>query len=287
MKKTDYKFMHVILNQCLRLNNGKAMFAVFLYSVIQFFVMGLVVIPVKSLNSVLSLLVSLILLIVANTLSEVLLYGLYVIMSRLVEKKHVTIGYLFIGFRRNQKKIFKAGLVFTLIYVLITVFFSIVFFIFRNSFADIVEKIGFAQLLPLIVIVVFFISVLVTIPFLFSRIIIYNDNELSVLDSFKRSAFLMKGHFFNFIGFLLYAGGFNLLEAIVIQLFLFILPQSEDMSYYMQLVTTFLSIAGIMAQYKALTRFFIAIPVYYYSLTGIIHPHIEEDSLINVEDNQE
>ena len=277
MNKPDYKFMHVILNQSLRLNGGKAMFSVFLFTLIQFFVMGIAAFPVRSGGSVNAIFFSLILLFVMNVCSEVFLYGLYIIIARLIEKKFVTIGFLFIGFRRNRKKIIKAGVLFTLIYVVITVIISALLFAYRDAVHGLIEKIGMTHAVLIAGFFVLLLAILITIPFSFVRLILYEYADMGVLNAFKKSASLLKGHFFNFIGFILYASGYHLAQMILIQVFLMFVPSDGELSPSMQLVTTFLSIAGIIAQYKALTRYFMAVTIYYYSIKGVIHPHKTED----------
>ena len=280
MIKPDYKFMHVILNQCLRLSGGKAMFSVFLYSFIQFIVMGIAVAPVSSPlgNSIYAVLLSLLLLFVMNVCSEVSLFGLYIIMSRLVEKKFVTIGFLFFGFRRDRKRIFGTGITFTSIYSILAVIAVFIYYIFKDNLSGLVEKLGGAQAIPFAALILIVVGVIITIPFSFVRLVLYNDRNSGVFRAFIKSASLMKGNLLRFVGFVFYSCGFHLIQALVIQMFLMFASSSQSESGSYQLLTTFLSIAAIIAQYKALTRYFLSVTIYYYSLLGVIHPHKSDET---------
>ncbi len=275
MTKPDYKFMHVILNQCLRLNAGKAMFSVFLYFLIQFIIMGIAVSP-AAVSSLFTVMLALAFLVGMNICSEVLLYGLFVIMARFIEKKYVTIGFLFIGFRKNQKPVFRSAIVFTAIYASVVVVLSIAYFFCKNYFSALYENLSPRTVLSYAAIIVLSITMLVSIPFSFVRLILYKNNEIKVLQAFKKSMMLMKGRFFHFIGFVLYACGRSLIQVIIIQFALIAFSAGSNSST--SILLTFLSIAGVMAQYRTLTRLFVAIPIYYYTLTGVIHSHKTEDS---------
>ncbi|MCR5763641.1 MAG: hypothetical protein K6G00_09705 [Treponema sp.] len=284
MTKPDYKFMHVILNQSIRLNARKAMFAVFLYFVLQFFMMGIAMAPI-TVNSLFTVFLTLGLLIGMNLCSEILLFGLYVIMARFIEKKYVTIGFLFIGFRKNQKRIFKSALFFTLIYVGVIILLSIVYFFCADYFSKILENINSHTLLSIAALIVLFLTMIISIPFSFVRLILYRDDKIKVLQAFKDSFLLMKGRFFHFIGFILYACKKPLIQVILIQVFLFIFSAGANSSGSLQLLITFLGIVGIMAQYRALTILFMAITIYYYTLIGVLYPHKTEaaDPPISIE----
>ncbi|MBO7638187.1 MAG: hypothetical protein J6S91_04345, partial [Treponema sp.] len=101
--KPDYKIMRMILNQCLRRNQNNVLFTVLIYffltlmsSMLPFIISNLIVgnsITFGMLILVLALMIA------GLIVSQYLAYGKDVIMARMVEKKHITIGYLFNGFR--------------------------------------------------------------------------------------------------------------------------------------------------------------------------------------------
>ncbi|MBR1912259.1 MAG: hypothetical protein IJ828_07885 [Treponema sp.] len=281
MTKPDYKFMHVILNQCLRLNAKKAIFAVFMYFLMQFFLM-MIAVSFVSLDSFATMLIAFCLLVGVNICSEMLLYGLFVIMARFVEKKYVTIGFLFIGFRKDQKRILKVALVFTLIYASITILVSVAYFFCRNYFFIFFENTDSNSFFSFAALIVVFLTMVFTIPFSFVRLILYRNDEMQVLLAFKKSVSLIKGLFFHFVGFILYACGKPLIQVIILQIVLLMFSASENSSASMQFLMTFMGIASIMAQYRTLTRFFISITIYYYTRCGVLHPHKTESASLSV-----
>ncbi|MBP5751748.1 MAG: hypothetical protein J6W60_02660, partial [Treponema sp.] len=117
--KPDYKIMRMILNQCFRLNHNNILFTVLIYVFLSV-TSTLLPLTISSLmmgNSVTfgMLFIILALSIAGMIVSQYLAYGKDLIMARMVEKKHITIGYLFNGFRDKTKRILKASLMFLLI----------------------------------------------------------------------------------------------------------------------------------------------------------------------------
>ena len=137
-RNPDYKYMHVYLNQCVKKNMGKAMISVLIFAFLQAFIYVLAILPISMTilqdnNSIILTIVSFVFIVAANLLCNMINYGLNVLITRMVEKKYVTLGYLFFGFRNNTKKVFKASLVFTFIYSIVILTVSVLMVVFSSS----------------------------------------------------------------------------------------------------------------------------------------------------------
>ena len=118
---------------------------------------------------------------------------------------------------------------------------------------------------------------LLELPFSFVWLVMYNDEKSGVLAAFALAFRRMCGHFFHFIGFELYAGGRDLLAVIVIQAVLLMLPQGDGVPRSVQTLATVLGFAGLVAECRSIVRLYIALPLYYYTLTGVIRPLRDAD----------
>ena len=120
----------MILNQCFRRNQNNILFTVliFVFLSIMSTVLPLIISNMIIGNSVTfgMLFIVLALSIAGMIASQYLAYGKDVIMARMVEKKHITIGYLFNGFRDKTKRVLKASLMFLLITIVAALLCTIV-----------------------------------------------------------------------------------------------------------------------------------------------------------------
>ena len=276
--------MHVLLNQCLRLNMGKAVFAVLAYTLIRLMVLSLGLMPVMGSGEAAAVPVLMLPLAgaAAFVFYKMLSYGLSVIMARMVEKKYVTIGYLFYGFRKGAGRIARAGLVYTAAYGCAIAVALVLLKIFEPQVAALsalAEQNGIqGQSVPALLVLAFLLLVsLLELPFSFVWLVMYNDEKSGVLAAFALAFRRMCGHFFHFIGFELYAGGRDLLAVIVIQAVLLMLPQGDGVPRSVQTLATVLGFAGLVAECRSIVRLYIALPLYYYTLTGVIRPLRDAD----------
>ena len=113
--------MHVIFNQCLRLNFSKALFTVFLFTIIETL---LSMIPLSvamnsasapenaataGSSSVLSVLFSFVITLALCIVLFMMLYGMFCVTARMVQKQKVTVGWLFIALIKKDKKVLGAS----------------------------------------------------------------------------------------------------------------------------------------------------------------------------------
>ena len=123
--------MHVIFNQCIRLNFSKALFTVFLFTIIETL---LSMIPLSvamnsasapenaataGSSSVLSVLFSFVLTLALCIVLFMMLYGMFCVTARMVQKQKVTVGWLFIALIKKDKKVLGASAIFTLYYTVL------------------------------------------------------------------------------------------------------------------------------------------------------------------------
>ena len=210
---------------------------------------------------------------VANTISELFKYGLNATMISIVQKKPTARGLLFAGLRDTSKRVFKAALIFSAIYFVLAIVCAVFIAVTHIQFSLNQEN---ADTMLLVAGIFFAVHILTVIPFLFVYPILYLRSDMTVLHAFSVSAHFILGRVFHFIGFILYAGGMDAILAVVLQTILWILPSGERLPATVSMGATFLSFMSVLCQYRAITRFFLAIPLYFYALTGVLHAHQSE-----------
>lgn len=279
LRKPSYKYMHVILNQCVRGRLPQAMFVVFLHSLLRAFIsfvgisLAFSFFPSGKASSPLSLLFAVLVLIMGFLLVEILTYGLYGIISPLVRNKASSIKDLFCGFRDKSLRVVKAALIFTLINVTVMLLLGI-FVILPSSPARILaERFDESALVLIATLVYVVIAALLTLPFAFSYLILMTKSDTGVRQSFVLSWKMLSRQLPHFIGFIIYAAGRDLAVVVITQLLLFVLPRGDDVTTSMQLISTLASFIGVLAEYRALTRGYMAVCIYFFSEAGILRPH--------------
>lgn len=273
--------MHVIFNQCIRLNFSKALFTVFLFTIIETL---LSMIPLSvamnsasapenaataGSSSVLSVLFSFVLTLALCIVLFMMLYGMFCVTARMVQKQKVTVGWLFIAFIKKDKRALGSSVIFTLYYILLG-------FVAEYLFSYLTEK----NIIPagsgsgsLSSVMYFFafaalLFVLAFIPFSFVHLILYYFKNAKVLGSFALSVRILWGQTVHFLGFVFYAAGTSLISLALLSVVLFLIPQNLGTS--LGIFTMFLSILRLFEYYKVLSRILIAIPVYFFFTIGAI-----------------
>ena len=287
-KKPSYKIMLAVLDQCSKKNLMKAVFSIFAYSIIESVIFILTMIPFvgsmtssgTSITAAVSVstkiyVLTLVLFIIACVVIMMLNYGLTVVMSRMVEKNYVTIGHLFSGFK-SDKRILKAGIIFTFLFALGTVI-TVALLLAFNIKID-ATSLTDENLYSTVVVVfcIFSLTMLVLLlPFVFVWVILYTDKKIKPFAAFKKSFKLLFSHVFHFIGFVLISGGINLIITIVVTVLSSFIPSNASSA--MQLLSFFLSMVVFVAQYIALVRMYMALPIYFYSIEGALHVSTTSD----------
>ena len=276
IKKPPYKVMHVIFNQCIRLNFGKIVFSVILYLIINMFMQ---LVPASLLLSssgdTFYILLTLLLLAGATVVSFLLLYGLFCTASRLVQKTKVTAGWLFIAFNKKDNRVFKAAWIFTLIYLLITgIFCVLAYYAFGFSAAPLPGESAesFSGMFFITAAIVTLVDFFVFLPLIFTFLILDLDKECGAFGAIKQSVSLIKGQFFHFAGFVLYAAGTPLLAVVLLTIVLFVIPPS--VSAVFKVPVMLLSFARICEFFKCIARAIIGICVYFFFATGRMRLYI-------------
>ncbi len=298
--KPDYKIMRMILNQCLSLNRGRALSVILLKFFLQSLLLVAAMTPIyiglySGGISILGIFSSCLLLLVSCAVDFVLEYGQSVSCSRMVEKKNVTVGYLFSGFRdRARKKIFLSSLFLTLISVavvavgififwkildssgLLDIYLSVsenldsdAMFRLREASEKIAEISGNMTWLMTILILI------VRLPFIYLWLVIYRRGDLGVFRAMKISASLFFRQMFRFIGFVIYVSWKDALSVIVLILLSNFLS-SDIVPYGFRFLTLVVSIMQLVEEVRLLVKINLSIPVYFYSMTGILEIHLSE-----------
>ncbi len=267
----DYKILHVIMNQYLRLNGTNITFSVTLFWLLQNILYSICVMPLML--GTRGGFVSLVLLIVACVFVGILEYGLNVIILRMVEKKYVTLGFLFYGFKDSKKKnvVLKASILFTSLYAL-SIFIGTLIFVFGGLklwgtdvppisegengspvFSTPVYITAFAILAFIFLLKLFFIFVW---PLIFDT----QYDKIFVFKTFAKSFSMVCSQFFRFIGFCIYAAGHHLITLISILILRFFV--SNEILFY------FLNFLFIINLFRVLARVKCAQILYYYAMIG-------------------
>ncbi len=271
--------MHVILNQCIRGKMAQTMFAVFLHSTLRIliYIIGISItaasFSAKGGASFFSVLFALLLLILANFAGELLSYGLYSVLAPLVRNKASSIRNIFSGFYDRKRKVIKAAWIFTAINTASILGMGILSALLagpaETGNSDL--KLGQSTLIAAIAFIV--LVILLTLPFTFSYLILLTKEGVGVKESFSVSWKLLRRQVLHFTGFVIYAGGADLAAAIILQLVLLVIPSGEGAGSSLQLFATLASFMGLLAQYRAMSRSYLAICIYFFSEAGILHPH--------------
>lgn len=187
------------------------------------------------------------------------LYGFVQITLRIVDNKHVTLGYLFQGFR-NAKRIFVCALLFVILFVAsryIPVLLSKIGFVKK-----LLGKFDFIFIIALqLILVSLFFS-----PLIFSYYIFSDNQNMGVFSAIKESARLMKGRFFHFVGFVVVSGGVSCLVSIILTAVSFFIP--ENLNMVGQFISFVISILRFIFSVNAAVQISLGIPFYYNDIAG-------------------
>lgn len=280
--RPQYKVMRMILNQCDRLNRGKATFTLIISVIIQSllltFSMGILYSSQVSGGIALhSLIGTVLFLFISLTVTEILNYGVNVTCARLVEKSYVTLGFLFNGFREKNGRVLRMAAFYTLLnFILAIIFISIMMLFINPATFDMsaVEVNGLPPIFYLGFALFSLATVILKIAFAFVYLILYRRPDCGVFRTISISARLAFKQVFHFVGFLIYAAGKDLLALIVISVASGFFPQGVSAS--LSLISMLLSCMQIVLEFRVLVRINFALPIYFYSMTGVLQIHLSE-----------
>ena len=279
LRKPSYKYMHVILNQCVRGRMPQAMFAVFLHSLLRAVIcltgvsLAFSFFPSGKASSPFAVLFAILVLITGFLLVEILTYGLYGIIAPLVRNKAAAIKDIFRGFTDQSRRVVKSALIFTMINLAAMIVLGILAALPISPVRELSGRLSENAVVLAAAIAYIMLAALLTLPFSFCYLILMTKADTGVRQSFVLSWKMLIRQIPHFVGFVIYAGGRDIAIVVVVQLLLFVLPKGEGGTASMQLLATFASFIGVLAEYRALTRGYMAVCIYFYGEAGILRPH--------------
>lgn len=271
--------MHVILNQCIRGRMPQAMFAVFLHSTLRVCIyiagVSLAAFPLSAgkTPSLTAVIFDLAVLLTAVLAGEMLSYGLYATISPLVRNQAASIRDMFSGFTDKSRRVIKTALLFTALNAAAMLLLGMLAALPASPVRSLPETFGEGGTMLAAALAFVALAAVLTLPFTFSYLILLTKADAGARQSFAVSWKLLIRQIPHFAGFVIYAGGKDLATMFIIQLLLFAMPRGEDAGTSFQLLATIASFIGILAEYRALTRGYLAVCIYFFSEAGILRPH--------------
>lgn len=252
-----------VLNGCMLFNVGKIVFSMLILNMLESLVESVFLVSAGSIYNIFILVIGFF---VLTSIIICLYYGFYVMLFRLLHKEYVTLGYLFIGFKRF-KILFDVFLRFALIIFAVAVAIScaIIYVPFVKHFvSQIMLKFGLLNAISIFSIFIKVIVGLSLFPFCFVFLFLAsNPNNKKYV--FRKSVILLRGRKLFFLKMYIAAGGKQLLRAFFIWIFLHILnhiyPSSN--SVILTLITSILNFVYIFSLYVAEAKMSLMIPILY------------------------
>ncbi len=277
-----YNRMYEVMRVRLGKNLSRCVFIILLFHLAQSFLFSLTMSPVmasgkKGLNfSTLAL--SAISTAFVFFFAFQFLYGILSFFTKIILARKDVMGVFTSGLRDRTRRAHFVSVVFTLILIVAAVVASAVIFLYKQDILSIVEEVflgssdtkenmAFANAVGLAVVfcaVFFGCGILLSIPFLFSWNIIFDDKEISAPKAMKKSFSLMIGKYFHFIGFVIYSCLKNIVFIIIFFGINTLLSRRDSI-----IANFFSMLIGFLAftqEYTIVAKAYTSIPIYYYSL---------------------
>lgn len=196
-------------------------------------------------------------------------YGFISMLLRLVQKKFVTMGFIFMGFKTLRKSL-KPTLFLTVLCSLVMIVFQTLSLAFHEQLKPFVEKIGFHAFVYLFAGALALVCALILIHFAFLFQISFESETSSFRASLKKNHHLMKGNRFALVRLMLIAAGRPLLVAVIALVLESILTAGgEKVPGILGVISLFLSFIYFVNAYTAFIRAYFSIPVLYDSVTHV------------------
>ncbi len=276
--KPDIKEMAAIVNDEIAGSKNKAVFSVLIFTLLKTLLSVISVIPVmaayitNSSNKLPVLIITFAVSFIVQTLLGVIQYGLTSIFDLLTKKEFVTLGFLFIGFKKDQKRVFITTILYNLFLIVLTVILvlaaSSVFFstpqgqnalIAYSQTKDFSALNTFIQSFSVVLIFVILLLVILLFPFVFRYLNLINDSNISSGKAlFESYSFTMK-HFFKYIGLLIYSTKIPLAVFVICNVVSYFIP--ERLSF----LSSIISIVAFIAEINILVRVNFCNVIFYYS----------------------
>lgn len=282
-KKPQYKEMSSVIKQCAKLNMNRIIFSVLMFYFVFMLLMFACTVPVlgfvngsTGVNPSSSIFMSIILGLV-TIFAFMLMYGLNIAVSKVIEREDGGFGILFSAFKSNTLKIFFSSVIFLIIdFIAISLSFLVFVFIYKNdeffksmqtSFSmDFVNE-NAAQLMNYVRVLSLFMYIalfFMSFPFVFVWLNLYTNPKQNIFKAFGKSVKMLFGKVFHFIGFEVYSSWKPLLVMIIARLISSFSPEK------LTFLSDFASFIGFAAEIILIARVMLSYTVYYYFLTGNI-----------------
>ncbi len=257
----------VQLNQITRKNFGKVIYSLFIMIITEALFTGFLTAPSISILSGESIslqqrFLAFFLLYITVIVWLIFQFGFAIMLLRMVRNEHVTLGYIFLGFKKI-KVCFKYIFVFSLIitFAAIVTRFSVNYLFYRFIESQF-EEVSAAVIQILMFLVMFFIVAFVTAShFAFVFHLHFDNPSKPVSTIFSKSFKMMRGNVLRLLAFALRAGGKNLLIVIVLALAINFIPSETRKS--LSFLVFFFDLIYFVNMYTAMVRIYFTVPILY------------------------
>ena len=270
MNERDEKIINSALKQlffCARKNINKIMITLFVFNIIEtiitLFCSKLVVVLSLSTPLILTLAMSLLISIGMLTAVMLLYYGLSVMTLRMARKEYVTIGYLFIGFRK-WRNVAKYALFFAVLLTVVCALFLAIWFFFTPLSVVLFNKVGVMTGTAFIVLFFLCLLVLSLFPWTFVWYLLANEPEKQK-GVFKRNFALLKGRKKLFFKIVFKVMGKRIVTILIVWAFMFFFTKIslKSKSAMLSLFSSFFSFLYMYLLYATQAFAFLLLPIIY------------------------
>ena len=123
-------------------------------------------------------------------------------------------------------------------------------------------------------ILVSIVSMLLISPFAFVPFILRSDSEITVTAAFRKSLRIMRGQFLHIWGFIIFAGGTNLIILSILTVVVTLIPLVDNSAFAM--LNSIMSFVLLVTRFRVMVRCTCAVPLYYFATTGKVTVHKSE-----------
>lgn len=269
--KLSFKRMKRLVDEAFRFSKNKAVFSVLIYMLLEIFLVSLSVSPffvsmlTRENPSTISAVTTLVLYFGTGIVLSMMFYGLNEIMMRLVTKQFVTLGFLFIGFKKDRKRVFFTALINNAIQMLVMAVVGVVGLLLLNKLGETAvgdqNNLYFYMFYALGGLVIYIFK----IPLLFAWLELITNDKISSIKAIGKSIAFTFRHFFSFIAFEFYVAW----KQICVMVFTRVIQSftSGTENGVLSFIGLFASAVGFIAEINMLIKMFYGLPVFFYSRT--------------------
>ncbi|MCQ2241800.1 hypothetical protein [Treponema sp.] len=283
--RPEYNRMYEVMKVRLAKNLSKCVFIILLFHLAQSFLFSLTMSPImaggKNGLSFPTFALSAVSTVFVFFFSFQFLYGILSFFTKVILARKDVMGVFTSGLRDRTRRAHFLSVVFTIILIVSAVIAAVVIFFFKQDITSIVaelfvdgetpnETAQFVNAVGLAIVfcaVFFLCGILISIPFLFSWNILYDDKKISASAAMKKSFYLMMRNYFHFIGFVIYSCFKNVVFIIIF--FGINMALSARNSVISSFFSMVLGFFAFTQEYTIVAKAYASIPIYYYSLLSV------------------